>query len=39
MLGTIQDIDFEKEVHNLYKMFLAGQEMLMKIKGTRNSTS
>ncbi|XP_064393848.1 ras GTPase-activating protein 3-like [Halichondria panicea] len=32
MLGCREDIDLQKELHNIYKMFLAGQDYLMKMK-------
>lgn len=34
MLGCKEDIDLQKELHNIYKMFLAGQDYLMKMKGS-----
>lgn len=33
MLGYREDIDLERELHNVYKMYLAGQTTLVKMKG------
>ena len=37
MLASRENTDLEKELHNLYKMYLAGQDYLMKTKGTSGS--